>query len=173
MSLRDIFVEIGMDIDDGPLRDMIAEIDNLMDSISNGNIDDLEQDLQNMDQQVNNADHSMSGFKKTLLGIGGIIAGLGLSKLFVDLGKDAVNAAAEAQAMNAQFEQVFEGVTESAQKTIDQLGEDFGMAPNRLKPAMSQMTSMFKGLGLDTEKAMSTASQATTLVADAAAFYDK
>lgn len=173
MSLRDIFVEIGMDIDDGPLRDMIAEIDNLMDSISNGNIDELEQDLQNMDQQVNNADHSMGSFRKTLLGIGGIIAGLGLGKVFLDVSKDAVNAAAEAQAMNAQFDQVFEGITDSAQKTIDQLGKDFGMAPNRLKPAMSQMTSMFKGLGLDTEKAMSTASQATTLVADAAAFYDK
>ena len=47
------------------------------------------------------------------------------------------------------------------------------MMPNRIKPAMSSMTSMFKGLGMDTETAMTTASDAVTLVADASAFYDK
>jgi murein DD-endopeptidase MepM/ murein hydrolase activator NlpD len=46
------------------------------------------------------------------------------------------------------------------------------MVPNRLKPSMSQMTSMFKGLGLDTEAAMSKATDAVTASADAAAFYD-
>lgn len=173
MSLRDIFVEIGMEIDDGPLRDMVNELDDLMHSIRNGNIDDLERDFRDADRQINNTDQSMSIFKKSLLGIGGILAGLGLGTALINIGKDAVTASAEAQAMIAQFEQVFEGVTESAQETIDQLGKDFGMAPNRLKPAMAQMTSMFKGLGLDTEKSMNTASEAITLVADAAAFYDK
>ena len=83
-----------------------------------------------------------------------------------------VKAAANAQAMGAQFEQVFGDVQSDAQSTIDGLGKKFGMLPNRIKPAMTQMTSMFKGLGMDTEKAMGTAEQAVTLVADAAAFYD-
>jgi phage-related protein len=83
-----------------------------------------------------------------------------------------VKAAANAQAMNAQFEQVFQDMQGNAQSTIDGLGKDFGMLPNRIKPAFTQMTSMFKGLGMDTEEAMSTAEQAVTLVADSAAFYD-
>ena len=84
-----------------------------------------------------------------------------------------VKAAASAQAMNAQFEQVFGEMQKGAQSTIDDLGKDFGMLPNRIKPAFTQMTSMFKGLGMDTGKAMSTAEESVKLVADAAAFYDK
>nr|WP_309099067.1 hypothetical protein [Fredinandcohnia onubensis] len=84
-----------------------------------------------------------------------------------------VKSAANAQALNAQFEQVFGDIQNSAQETVNKLGKDFGMVPNRIKPAMTQMTSMFKGLGMNTEKAMGTAKDAVTLVADAAAFYDK
>ncbi|MFS0864129.1 hypothetical protein [Fredinandcohnia sp. 179-A 10B2 NHS] len=84
-----------------------------------------------------------------------------------------VKAAAGTQAMNAQFEQVFGNIGSEAQKTIDGLGKDFGMVPNRIKPALTQMTSMFKGLGMETGEAMGTAKDAVTLVADAAAFYDK
>lgn len=84
-----------------------------------------------------------------------------------------VRSAADAQAMNAQFEQVFGDMQAEAQKSIESMGQNFGMLPNRIKPAMSMMTSMFKGLGMDTEEAMSTAEEAVTLTADAAAFYDK
>lgn len=84
-----------------------------------------------------------------------------------------VKSAANAQAMNAQFAQVFKDMQDNAQSTINDLGKKFGMLPNRIKPAMSTMTSMFMGLGMDTESAMETAKNAVTLTADAAAFYDK
>ena len=84
-----------------------------------------------------------------------------------------VKAAASASAMSAQFEQVFGEMQKGAQDTINGLGKDFGMLPNRIKPAFTQMTSMFKGLGMDTEEAMGTAERAVTMTADAAAFYDK
>lgn len=53
------------------------------------------------------------------------------------------------------------------------MGKEFGMLPNRLKPAFTTTTSMFKGLGLSTEEAMGQAEIAVTAAADAAAFYDK
>ncbi|SFB90855.1 hypothetical protein SAMN04488102_101366 [Alkalibacterium subtropicum] len=101
-----------------------------------------------------------------------VIGGLFVAKKLIDFGAMTVQAAAGAKAMRAQFEQVFQELQPEAQKAIDKLAEEFGMVPNRLKPSMSKMTSMFKGLGLDTEDAMEQATKAVTLSADAAAFYD-
>lgn len=88
------------------------------------------------------------------------------------LAKPLVEAAATAQAMKAQFEQVFGDLQKNAQDTIDKLGKDFGMLPNRIKPTFTSITSMFKGFGMSTEESMNAASKAVTLAADAAAFYD-
>lgn len=101
-----------------------------------------------------------------------VIGGLFVAKKLIDFGALTVQAAAGAKAMRAQFEQVFQELQPEAQKAIDKLAEEFGMVPNRLKPSMSKMTSMFKGLGLNTEDAMEQATKAVTLSADAAAFYD-
>lgn len=107
-------------------------------------------------------------FKKAAIAIGAAFA----VKKLIDFGKLTVQAAATAKAMNAQFEQVFDKLQPEAQKAINKMAKDFGMVPNRLKPSMSKMTSMFMGLGLDTKEAMEQATKAVTLSADAAAFYD-
>lgn len=111
----------------------------------------------------------LSGFfKKAAVAIGGVFA----AKKLIDFGKLAVEAAAGAKALSAQFEQVFGDLQPQAQAAIDKMATEFGMVPNRLKPGMTKMTSMFKGLGMDTEEAMTKASDAVRLSADAAAFYD-
>lgn len=110
---------------------------------------------------------AVSGSKVLLAGITALGAGI------VALGIKSISAAASAQAMNAQFEQVFGSMQTDAQTTVDNLGKNFDMLPNRIKPAFTMMTSMFKGLGLDTAEAMVTAEKAVTLAADAAAFYDR
>lgn len=114
-----------------------------------------------------------SGFK-TLASVAavGATAIVGVGAAVGGLAAPLVQAAAGAQAMNAQFGQVFGDLQKQAQSTINTLGENFGMMPDRIKPAFTQMTSMFKGLGLDTNTAMAEAEKAVTAVADAAAFYD-
>ncbi len=109
---------------------------------------------------------------KALLKVVGVAATAAAAAVGV-IGVKAIESAANAQAMNAQFEQVFGAVQANAQATVNALGEDFGMLPNRIKPALTSMTSMFKGLGYETEEAMGMAEQAVTLAADAAAFFDK
>jgi hypothetical protein len=89
------------------------------------------------------------------------------------IGVKSIESAANSAALQAQFEQVFGDIQNKAQEVVEGLGGEFGMLPNRLKPAFSTMTSMFKGLGYDTEEAMNMAKDAVTLAADAAAFYDK
>jgi hypothetical protein len=137
--------------------------------------DEAKRKMQDMD---NRAEKSARGISKTGVAIGsafGNIIAQGVMKLgsaMAGIGPSLVQAAASAQALNAQFEQVFGDAQKGAQDTINALGKDFGMVPDRIKPAMTQMTSMFKGLGMDTEDAMGTAKDAVTMVADAAAFYD-
>jgi phage tail tape-measure protein len=124
-------------------------------------------------QSLDQTEKKGFGLMGTFGKLAGVIAGALSVGAMVQFGKSAIEAAANAEAMNAQFDQVFGEIGTSAQKTIDGLGKQFGMVPTRIKPAMTQMTSMFKGLGMDTEEAMKTAESAVTVVADSAAFYDK
>ena len=126
-----------------------------------------------MEGAEGNVKDSANGIKGALKGIGVAMASAFALDKIKDFGVGLVEASGELQAMNAQFEQVFGKMDKEAQKTIDNLGKNFGMIPSRIKPSMTQMTSMFMGLGLDTKEAMKTAESAVTLVADAAAFYDK
>lgn len=133
-------------------------------------LEDLEDDSRDTADKVEkDADRMGGAFKK----LAKIIAGAFAVDKIKDFAISGIEAAASAQALEAQFEQVFGDIGSQAQETVNELGKNFGMLPNRIKPAMTSMTSMFKGLGLDTETAMKTAEQAVTLVADAAAFYDK
>lgn len=91
----------------------------------------------------------------------------------IDFSVASVEAAAAAQAIESQYTQVFGDIKEVANESLNTMADTFGMLPNRLKGAFTTTTSMFKGLGLDTEDAMKQAETAVTLAADAAAFFDK
>lgn len=107
-------------------------------------------------------------FQKAALTIGTMFA----AGTLINFGKMTVEAAASAKAITAQFEQVFGDSQGVAQKAIDGMAKEFGMLPNRIKPSFTSTTSMFKGLGLSTEEAMTQATSAVTMASDAAAFYD-
>jgi hypothetical protein len=140
-----------------------------LDSFSKNFKNAADDSKKNVDKIADRIDSLKSGLKK----VGGILATAFAIDKIKDFGVSVIEAGASSQAMNAQFKQVFGDLQGDAQKTVDQLGKDFGMVPNRIKPAMSQMTSMFKGLGMNTKDAMDQAKTAVTLTADAAAFYDK
>lgn len=134
------------------------------------NDDQAVQGLQNIEGSAQNTgNRMMDTFKK----VGGVLAAAFAIDKIVDFSKSSVEAAANMQALSAQFDQVFGADAGEARGVIENLGKEFGMFPARLKPAMTQMTSMFKGLGLETGEAMDVASSAVTMTADAAAFYDK
>ncbi|MDM5199257.1 hypothetical protein QUF79_14645 [Fictibacillus enclensis] len=125
-----------------------------------------------MDETADKTKKGFGSIKTAAIGIGAVIAGAFAVDKIKDFAVGAVEAASNAQALKSQFKQVFGGLSKDAQTSVDGLGESFGMVPNRIKPSFTQMTSMFKGLGLDTEKAMGAAKRSVTLTADAAAFYD-
>ncbi|URN85147.1 peptidoglycan DD-metalloendopeptidase family protein [Acetobacterium wieringae] len=138
------------------------------DSIKNG-FDDIGKSTKGAGSQLSELGQTaMNGLKA----VGGAIAGAFAVEKIIEFGKAAIEAAGSAKAISSQFTQVFGDLEPAAQQAVEKMADKFGMVPNRLKPSMSQMTSMFKGLGLDTETAMSKATDAVTASADAAAFYD-
>lgn len=204
MALRDLFVEIGVDVDDNPLKDLdslVDDIKNAFEKLDAGGLDDIEKDVKSasrefdeLSREIRNADREVdkldnndlnklekdvkkttNGFenmKKVVAGVFATIATYVAVDRAIGFSVDAIEAAASAQALNAQFEQVFGDMQGEAQKTLDELGKQFGMLPSRLQAPYSTMTSMFKGLGYDTKEASKMAAEGVTLVADAAAFYD-
>ena len=143
------------------LFEMAGEIVIKMD----GAVDDLEKVT---DKAGETADSVVDKFK----GAAKLLAGVFAVDKIIDFGKLAVNAAADAKALQAQFEQVFGDMQGEASEMVDGMSKEFGMLPERISPVFTRLTSKFKGLGVDAEEAMSMAEKATTQAADAAAYYD-
>ena len=115
------------------------------------------------------------GFGKITSGAKGIARTLATAfsiREVAQFGKSVVEATAEIDALDAQFEQVMKGMEDEAGKAVDRMSKEFGMLPNRLRGNLSAFTSQFKGLGLEDLEALEEAENALTLSADAAAFFD-
>ncbi|MBP1944630.1 hypothetical protein [Cytobacillus luteolus] len=139
-----------------------------------GGVNDFDRRLKHTGNQINQfRENTVTSFRNMAVGVAAGIAGAFAVDKLKNFGISMVESAANAQAMGAQFTQVFGGVQGQAQETVDSLGKSFGMVSERIKPAFTTMTSMFKGLGMDTTEAMKQAQSAVTIAADSAAFYDK
>ena len=132
-------------------------------------IDEATNSINSITEKAQQSTNKMTGIFKA--GAAAIGAAFAIDKV-IDFGKLAVNAAADAAALEAQFGQVFGNLQGEANKMIDGMASEFGMLPERLTPVFTQLTSKFKGLGVDSEEAMAMAERATTQAADAAANYD-
>ncbi|QIB68269.1 hypothetical protein Ami103574_02600 [Aminipila butyrica] len=84
-----------------------------------------------------------------------------------------VETTANLQALDAQFNQIFKGAEgEAAMAAINQQSEELGIHVDLLKQAFSSFGAQLKGAGLDAQKTLEGTTKATSLAADAAAFYD-
>ncbi|WP_244321560.1 phage tail protein [Enterococcus gallinarum] len=97
----------------------------------------------------------------SILAVGSAVAGF------------SIKSAADMQAMDAQFSQVFGNLEKNAQGSIDSISKETNILPNRLKPAFTSMAAFAKTTGMDTADALDLTSRATKAAADSAAFYDK
>lgn len=96
-----------------------------------------------------------------------------ISEKFVEVGKEALEAAAQMQASNAQFTTVFGDMETQAREALNAIGQEMDIVPERLQGSFTQMASFAKTSGLDTAQALDLTSRATRAAADGAAFYDK
>lgn len=131
---------------------------------------DAEKELDSVARKGEQTSNKLSSFfKKTAT----VIAGVFAAGKLIDFGKMSIEAAASAKATQAQFEQVFDGIVDTAENALNSVAKEVGAVPTRIKPAFNQIASFAKVAGMDTTQAMEFTTRATRAAADTAAFYDK
>lgn len=131
---------------------------------------DAEKELDGVARKGEQTSNKLSSFfKKTAT----VIAGVFAAGKLIDFGKMSIEAAASAKATQAQFEQVFSGIVDTAENALNSVAKEVGAVPTRIKPAFNQIASFAKVAGMDTAQAMEFTTRATRAAADTAAFYDK
>lgn len=131
---------------------------------------DAEKELDNVARKGEQTSNKLSSFFKKAATV---IAGVFAAGKLIDFGKMSIEAAASAKATQAQFEQVFSGIVDTAENALNSVAKEVGAVPTRIKPAFNQIASFAKVAGMDTTQAMEFTSRATRAAADTAAFYDK
>lgn len=123
-------------------------------------------------------------FGDGLLGglLGGITSGIASAAVdmagrageaLLELGKQAVAASAEIQASNAQFEQTFAGIEDSARSALEGIADEAGISASRLQDSYTKIYGFLRTLGTDTGSALDISARAMRVAADQAAYYDK
>lgn len=115
------------------------------------------------------AESSIKGLKSLaskLLGAIGIVFSVkGLS--------DLAQAAADVEALQSQFSQVFGEIESDASDHLESIADDTGVLVNRMKGSFVQIAAFSKTTGATQEEALNIADRGMKAVADSAAFYDR
>lgn len=91
----------------------------------------------------------------------------------VDLAKEAVTAAAEINASNAQFKQTFKGVEKVAKESLNAVAKQAGITATRMQDSYTAIFAFSKSVGADQSQALDISARAMAAAADSAAYYDK
>ena len=115
------------------------------------------------------AESSIKGLKSLaskLLGAIGIVFSVkGLS--------DLAQAAADVEALQSQFSQVFGEIESDASDHLESIADDTDVLVNRMKGSFVQIAAFSKTTGATQEEALNLADRGMKAVADSAAFYDR
>lgn len=126
-----------------------------------------------IDSTVGRAQDAENKLSKTFKRIGATIATAFAVDKLVEFGKACTQTFAEIAAEESAFAQIMGDYAETAQKKLDKVAENTGVASTRMTSHMTSLTAKFKGLGYDVDDATTLASDGLQLAADAAAFWDK
>lgn len=101
-----------------------------------------------------------------------IAAAFAVGKI-IEFGKAAIQAAADFEAMEAQFSQVFGDMESVASKSLSQIAKQAGITEERMKSSYTKIAAFAKTTGMDAAGSIDLANRAMVAVADSAAFYDR
>lgn len=126
-----------------------------------------------IDDTTDKAEKSEGKMSAAFKKIGKAVATAFAVAKIVDFGKQCVAVAAEAKALNSQFEQVFDGIGKSAEKSLQRVSEQTGIVDTRLKGSFTKIAAFAKTTGMETADALNLTERATLAAADSAAYYDR
>lgn len=123
-------------------------------------------------RSINDSVGDLKGIAKTVAASLAVV-GAAAGAAFVGFSKSAIVAAADAKALNAQFETVFANLSILASSNLNKIADETGIVSSRLKGSFVQIAAFAKTAGMDTAEALSLTERATLAAADSSAFYDK
>lgn len=132
----------------------------------------------NFSDNMNDAANATKGFSGKVGSAMGKIASVAATAMkaasvavagFVAYG---VKSASELTVMNAQYDQMFADVKDSADKQFGELADKIGSNVNRLKEPSAKFQSFFKASGLSSKESLGMTVDAMEVAADSAAFFD-
>lgn len=88
-------------------------------------------------------------------------------------GKEALQAASDFEAMEAQFSQVFGELESVASESLSRVAGQAGIMEDRMKASFTKIAAFAKTTGMDTASSLKLSERAMVAVADSAAFYDR
>lgn len=96
-----------------------------------------------------------------------------VGEMIVDIGGQAIEAAADVKAANAQFEQTFGELESRATSALESISDKTGVAVTRLQGGYTALYAFTRSVGGDQETSLNIAQRALTAAADSAAYYDR
>lgn len=126
-----------------------------------------------IDESTGKAKKAETAIGKAFKKIGTAIATYLTVDAIKNFGQACVNAAADAQAAEAQFTQVFGDFESDARSSLTSIADSAGITENRMKGSFTKIAAFAKTTGMDTESALALTERAMIAVADSAAFYDR
>lgn len=120
-------------------------------------------------RSVGAAENAIKGVKSMAtkllgaIGIGFSIAGIA----------NLAEAAADVEALESQFSQVFGDMEQDAAEKLNKIADDTGILANRMKGSFTQIAAFSKTTGMEEAEALDIANRSMKAVADSSAFYDK
>lgn len=96
-----------------------------------------------------------------------------VGEMVVDIGGQAIEAAADVNAANAQFEQTFGELKSRATSALEAISDKTGVAVTRLQGGYTALYAFTRSVGGDQETSLNIAQRALTAAADSAAYYDR
>jgi phage-related protein len=154
---------------------ILLELFSIAGKIQLENADKVDKDLDKIDKKAGGLASKLGNFAKGVGKAGAIIGGAMVAggAAVGAMAAPMVKAAADMEALNSQFDQVFGDMSKNATKSMEAIAKETGMLPNRIKGSFVQMSAFAKTTGMDTADALALTERATLAAADSAAFYDR
>lgn len=151
----------------------LSDTDDKLRKLADG-LEDTGDELAEIPDDADSANKSLKDLFKVKVGGDLLVSSLKkIAEWCVEIGKQAIEAAADVQASNAQFEQTFSGIEKTARKTLNAIAEESGITASRMQASFTKIYAFTKSVGGDTETAMDISSRAMQAAADSAAYYDR
>lgn len=90
-----------------------------------------------------------------------------------EFAKGSIQAAADVKAANAQFEQTFGQLEDTARTSLQAVSDDTKIAATRMQSSYTMIYAFAKNAGASSAEALNIASRAMIAATDSAAYYDK